>query len=147
MPVARIAALQVAVMGLFLLLAGAFWFFQVIQHEQFREMAENNFQRQLALRAPRGVLFDRTGRILVENRPSYTISIARIHSTDLDRTVRVLAQVVGLDERRIREAVERQRHQPAYRPIVVVQDASLAQVAAVMARRMDFELPDVVVEQ
>lgn len=133
--------------ALFVLLAGAFWFFQIIQHEQFREMAENNFQRELALRAPRGVLFDRNGRILVENRPSFTISIARLHTTDLDRTIRVLSAVIGLDERRLRESVERQRHQPAYRPIVVVQDATLAQVAAVMARRMDFELPDVVVEQ
>lgn len=146
-PTARIAALQVAVTLGFVLLAGAFWFFQIIQHEKFREMAENNFQRELALRAPRGVLFDRNGRILVENRPSFTISIAREHSTDLDRTIRVLSQVAGLDERRVREIVERNRNQPVYRPIVVVQDASLAQVAAVMARRMDFELPDVVVER
>ncbi len=33
------------------------------------------------------------------------------------------------------------------RPITIVQDATLAQVAAVTARRLDFELPDVVVEQ
>src|SRR5690606_17609245 len=53
----------------------------------------------------------------------------------------------GVEERRIRDAVTRGMAQPAYRPIVVIQDASLAQVAAIMARRLDFELPDVVVER
>ena len=146
-PTSRIAVLQVAVIVGFLLLAGTFWFFQIIQHEQFREMAENNHQRELALRAPRGVLFDRDGKILVENRPSYTVSIVRLHTTDLDRTIRVLAAVAGIEERHVRDIVDRARHLPSYRPIVVIQDATLAQVAAIMARRLDFELPDVVVER
>ena len=47
----------------------------------------------------------------------------------------------------MREIVDRHRREPVYRPIVIVQNASLAQVAAVTARRLDFELPDVVVEQ
>ena len=146
-PTARIGAIQAAVIVGFVLLAGAFWFFQIIQHEQFREMAENNHQRELALRAPRGVLYDRHGRILVENRPSYTVSIVRLHTLDLDRTIRVLAAVAGVEEGRVREIVDRARTLPSYRPIVVIQDASLAQVAAIMARRLDFELPDVVVER
>ena len=58
---ARIAIFQVAVTIGIVLLTGTFWFFQIIQHEQFREMAENNHQRELALRAPRGVLYDRNG--------------------------------------------------------------------------------------
>jgi penicillin-binding protein 2 len=43
--------------------------------------------------------------------------------------------------------VDRHRREPTYRPITIVQDATLAQVSAVTARRLDFELPDVVVEQ
>ena len=146
-PAARILVLQIAVVVGFVLLAGAFWFFQIIQHEQFREMAENNHQRELVLRAPRGVLYDRNGKVLVENRPSFTVSIVRAQSTDLDRTIRVLAAVAGLEEPRVREIVERGKTLPGYRPIVVIQDATLAQVSAIMARRLDFELPDVVVER
>jgi len=101
----------------------------------------------LALRAPRGVVFDRDGRVLVENRHSYSISIVREHTKDLNRTVRLLASVLGLEEKSVRELVDRHRREPTYRPITVVQDASLAQVAAVIARRLDTELPDVVVEQ
>ena len=78
---------------------------------------------------------------------SYSISIVREHTRDLDRTVRVLAAVLGVDEKYVRDIVERHRREPTYRPITIVQDASLAQVAAVTARRLDFELPDVVVEQ
>ncbi len=143
----RLAVLQVAVAFGFALLAGTFWFFQIVEHEQFNEMAENNHQRELALRAPRGVLFDRNGRVLVENRPAFNVSIVRLKTTDLDRTIRLLSAVAGVDETGIRELVDRHRHEPSYRPIVVIENATLAQVAAITARRLDFELPDVVVQQ
>jgi len=143
----RLAVLQVAALCLFGVLAFSFWYLQVVQHARFQEMAENNHQRTLALRAPRGVLFDRNGKVLVENRHSFTISIVREHSKDLDRTIAILASVTGLDPADVRQTVERQRHEPSYRPIVIIDDASLAQVAAVTARRLETELPDVVVEE
>ena len=143
----RLTLLRVAIGVAFGLLAGGFWFFQVVQHAQFKEMAENNHQRTLTLRAPRGIIFDRTGKLLVENRNSFNISIVREHTRDLDRTVRVLSTVTGIEEKVVREVVDRHRREPSYRPIVVVQDATLAQVAAVTARRLDFELPDVIVQE
>ena len=141
----RIVILRVAVLVCFVLLAGGFWFFQIAQYQKFKEMAENNHQRTLALRAPRGIIYDRAGRVLVENRDAFNISILREHSKDLNRTIQVLARVTGADEAGIREIVARHRYEPAYRPIVVMQDATLAQVAAVSARRL--ELPDVVVQE
>jgi len=143
----RLNALQFVIAALFSLLAVSFWTLQVVQHAKFEELAENNHQRTLALRAPRGLVFDRDGRVMVENRHSYSISIVREHTKDLNRTVRVLAAVLGLDEAGVRSIVDRHRKEPTYRPITIIQDASLAQVAAVTARRLDFELPDVVVEQ
>lgn len=142
----RLSVLQTLITVIFSVLAVSFWVLQVVEHAKFEEMAENNHQRTLALRAPRGLVFDRNGKVLVENRHSYNISIAREHTKDLDRTIRLLAGVLGMDESRVREIVDRHRHEPSYRPITVVQDATLAQVAAVTARRLDFELPDIVVE-
>src|SRR5213595_2171778 len=110
-------------------------------------MAENNHQRTLARRAPRGLMLDRNGKILVDNRGSYSISIVRERTKDLNRTIRLLSAVLRLDEAGVRSIVDRHRREPTYRPIMVVQDATLAQVAAVKARRLDFELPDIVVEQ
>ncbi len=109
-------------------------------------MAENNHQRTLALRAPRGIVFDRDLKV-VENRQSYSISIVREHTKDLDRTIAMLASVIGWDEASVRDIVNRHKREPAYRPITIVQDASFAQVTAVMAHRLDTELPDVVVER
>src|SRR6187399_2889728 len=143
----RLSVLQYLITVVFSALAVSFWVLQVVQHAKFEELAENNNQRTLALRAPRGIVFDRDGAVLVENRHSYSISIVREHTKDLNRTVRLLASVLGIDEPRVREVVDRHRREPSYRPITIVQDATLAQVAAVNARRLDFELPDVVVEE
>jgi penicillin-binding protein 2 len=143
----RIAVLRVAMVAVFALLAGCFWFFQIVHHARFLEMAENNHQRELPLRAPRGIVYDRHGHVLVENRPAFNVSIVRLHTINMDRTIRLLSGVAGVDEQRIREIVERHRREPSYRPIVVIQDATLAQVAAITARRLEFELPDVVVQR
>src|SRR3984893_10659988 len=139
----RLSVLQYVITLVFSVLAVSFWVLQVVQHAKFEELAENNHQRTLALRAPRGVVFDRDGRVLVENRHSYSISIVRERTKDINRTIRLLAAVIGWDEGRVREIVDRHRREPTYRPITVVQDATLAQVAAVTGRRLDFELPDV----
>ena len=139
--------LQVASVAVFAALSISFWFLQIVENARYEEMAANNHQRTLALRAPRGVLYDRNGQVLVENRNSFTISILREHTKDLDRTVRMLSEVAGLDVNDVRAIVARHRSEPSYRPIVIVDDASLAQVAAIVARRLDFELPDVVVEE
>src|SRR5947207_379366 len=141
----RLAVLQYVVVVTFSVLAVSFWVLQVVQHAKYEEMAENNHQRTLALRAPRGLVFDRNGRVFVENRHSYSISIVREHTKDLNRTIQLLASVLGLPESGVRDIVDRHRREPTYRPITVVQDASQGQVAAVMARRL--ELPDVVVEE
>src|SRR5688572_26089849 len=143
----RLVVLQVGCAVVFTMLAFSFWYLQVVQNEKFEQLAENNHQRTIALRAPRGVMFDRNGQVLVENRSSFTISIVREQTKDLDRTIRALSEVAGLDPKYVQDVVNRHRREPTYRPIVVVDDASLAQVAAVLARRLDNELPDVQVEE
>jgi len=143
----RLVVLQFGIGFLFCALVFGFWYFQIVQNAKFAELAENNHQRTIALRAPRGIIFDRNNNVLVVNRSSFTISIVREHTKDLDRTVQMLAQVLGLDEQEVRDIVNKHKREPSYRPIVVVEDATLAQVAAVQARRLDTELPDVLVQE
>jgi penicillin-binding protein 2 len=140
----RLSALKYLMMAVFSALAICFWVLQVLQHSKFEEMAENNHQRTLAIRAPRGIVFDRNDKVLVENRASLSISIVREQTKDLNRTVRALAAVLGVDEGAVRTIVDRHRKEPSYRPITVVQDATMAQVAAVAARKLD--LPGVYVD-
>ena len=141
----RLTVVRVAVALYFVVLVGSFWFLQVVQHTRYKEMAENNHQRLLPLRAPRGVMFDRHGRVLVENRNAFNISLLREHSTDLEGTIRTLSEITQVPEVQIREAVEHHKREPAYRPIVVITDAEFWQVAAIAARRL--ELPDVLVQE
>jgi penicillin-binding protein 2 len=143
----RLRWLQVTVVVAFVLLTGVFWYFQVVQHGRFREMAENNHLRTMPMRAPRGVIVDRHGEVLVDNRRALMIAIVREQSRDLDATIARLAAVLHLDEGEVRALVQRHRREPTYRPIVIVPDATLAQVAAVSARRLDHELSDVVVQE
>src|SRR5437870_1100122 len=121
----RLTNLQYLITVVFSVLAVGFWVLQVVQHAKFEEMAENNHQRTLPLRAPRGIVLDRNGHVLVENRSSFSISIVREHTKDLNRTIRLLAQVIGYEESAVREIVNRHRREPTYRPITIVQDASI----------------------
>src|SRR5262249_20671677 len=141
----RLTILQGIMSVSFALLAVSFWVLQVAQHQKYAEMAENNHQRTLALRAPRGVVFDRDLKVLVENRRSFSISIVREHSPDMSRTIRLLAAALGQDEASVKAIVDRHRRELTYRPIPIVMDATPAQVAAVLARRL--EMPEIVIEQ
>src|SRR3954468_3597774 len=120
----RLSILQITIIGIFTILAVGFWVLQIVQHAKFEEMADNNHQRTLALRAPRGIVYDRDLKLLVENRRSYSISIVREHSTDLNRPTTLRAAVPGMDEGPARKIGDRPRREPAYRPITVVQGAS-----------------------
>ena len=65
---ARLTVMQVGLGVMFFVLVVSFWAIQVLQHDKFLEEAENNHTREIPLRAPRGAMFDRHGKVLVENR-------------------------------------------------------------------------------
>ena len=121
-----------------------FWVLQIAQYEKYRQRAENNHQRTIALSAPRGVIVDRDGRPLVENRYSLNISLVREQVDDLEASIELLAQVSQVSPSDLWSVVERHRRDPAYRPIVLIRDASLSQVAAFLAHQL--ELPGLIVQ-
>jgi len=129
----RLSVLQYVFVALFSVLAVSFWVLQVAQHAKFEEMAENNNQRTIpgARAARRGV---RSQRSRARREPArLQHSIVREHTKDLNLTIRLLAQVLRLDPVGVKEIVDRHRREPTYRPIMIIQDASLAQVTAVKA--------------
>src|SRR5574339_57712 len=72
-----------------------------------------------ALPAPRGVLFDRNGQLLVENQNTFNIALVREQTKNLDETLRILAAATGVDEAQLHDTVNRRRREPSYRPIVL----------------------------
>jgi penicillin-binding protein 2 len=138
---ARLSVMQYLIAGIFALLAVGFWVFQVAQHEKFSTMAENNHIRRLPLPAPRGVLFDRHGDVLVDNQSMFNIALVREQTGNLDSTLRVLSEATGVAEAQLRETVDRRRLEPKYRPMVLIENATIEQVIAARARQ--WELPGV----
>jgi penicillin-binding protein 2 len=137
----RLGILQSVALGLLALLGIQFWNLQVVRGRYFKLLADNNRSRSVALAAPRGPLLDRGGRVLVENRPSFNVLLFPEHADDLDAEVARLARTLEMGEAQIRERVARRA---LFRPVVVKTDVTLADVAALEARRL--ELPAVSVE-
>ena len=140
-----LALLRAAVVLAFAALAVGFWRLQVVQHDKYHQLAENNHQRTLGLRARRGMVFDRDGRVLVENRNSLNISLVREQVDDLDSTIALLSEVAGVPGAALQSVVDRSRRAPAYQPIVLIRDATIGQVSAVAAHAL--EMPGLFVQE
>jgi penicillin-binding protein 2 len=141
----RLSVVQYLVAVLFAALAVGFWIFQIAQHQKFLETAENNRLRRLPLPAPRGVLLDRDGKVLVENQNTMNIALVRELSKSVGDVLRVLAGATGVDEAQLLDTVNRRRREPTYRPIVLIENATREQVIAVWARRL--ELPGIIYQE
>ena len=126
-----------------LLMLGAFFRAQVLSHRSFALQSETNRLRPIPLPAPRGVITDRTGRVLVENVPGFTIALLPGPEDSLRATLVRLAPLAGLDTAGITRVLQRYRRAP-YLPAVVRHDAPLAMVAALEERRL--EIPGLIVQ-
>src|SRR5688572_13550507 len=137
----RLTVLQYGIAVAFSVLTVGFWIFQVAQHAQFRDIAESQYLQRVPLPAPRGLLVDRNGAVLVKNQESFNIVLLRERTRDIDKTLAILAAATGVDEAQLHETVNRRRREPTYRPIVLIGNASMPQVVAVRARSL--ELPGI----
>ena len=71
----KFIAYRLIVVLAFIVLAAQLWRLQIVRGEQYRLMADRNRFRLVPLDAPRGVIYDRYGRILVRNVPSFSVTI------------------------------------------------------------------------
>jgi penicillin-binding protein 2 len=138
---ARLSVLRVGVIACLALLAIGFWILQIVQFNKYREIAENQHLRTIPLRAPRGVLYDRNGKVLVQNTYSWTIALMREQLTNprnLDDSIVRLAGVTGADAARMADIVRRHRSDASFQPIAIIEHATIEQVMALEARKLEF---------
>ena len=123
------------VMG-FVALASAFFRAQVLRNKEYLAQAEQNRFREVPLAAPRGIIYDRNGRIIAENLPGYAVSLLSPTADSLRSAIRRLANVIPITDDQVEAAVRRWRKNPT-RPAVILPDAPFDVVAVLEERRVE----------
>jgi len=90
----RLAALFVLIIFAILL---RFSHYQVFSREPWRSMAPDQYQRRVKLMAKRGIIFDRTGRILAMDIPVPTVAADPKEIKDIEKAGRKLEAIIGID--------------------------------------------------
>lgn len=112
-----------------LAVAAGFWMTQIARGDHFRELAENNRLRNVAIKAPRGLIFDRNGNILVENVPSYDLALDRSRAANSDQSAVYAAAILRRPVEDLRATLARMRGVPLFQPVVLAKNLSLAEVS------------------
>ncbi len=143
----RLNVIQALVLVLLAVLVTRLYYLQVINGERYAEIAENQRIRLLPILAPRGSIFDRSGRLLVDSRSIYNIILSRedIKGKDFNSLVEPLSTALALDPDMLRERFEEVKSQPAFEYIIVKENATQADIAWVEAHGL--ELPELRIEQ
>ena len=139
----RILALAITCSLGFLALLGQLWYLQVLEGGRLHELSEKNRIRIRPVAAPRGILFDRNGLALVDNRPAFTLSLIPRELEDRDAVVARLSVLLKIPAGELMEALERVAPD-SIRPVRVRRGLTLEDVTKVEERKL--ELPGVIVE-
>ena len=124
-------------------LLGQLWYLQVLEGGKLQEMSDRNRIRIRPVAAPRGILFDRNGLPLVDNRPAFTLSLIPREIDDRDTVMARLSVLLKIPLRELEEALERVPPD-SFRPVRVRRGLTLEEMTKVEERRL--ELPGVVIE-
>lgn len=125
----RIRVLTRVVTTLLVVITTGFWFVQIVQGDYFRELAENNRLRKLPIKAPRGLIFDRARRLLVENIPSYNLMFDRSRSADPGKSLAFAAEVLGKPVEELQTILDGYRGVPEFKPVLLGENLTLSQVS------------------
>jgi penicillin-binding protein 2 len=114
-----------------------FFITQVVDHRKYALQSETNRLRELPLPAPRGVIYDRNGKIIADNVIGYSVSVLAQKEDTLRSVLQRLSQTINLTNQQIEQSVRRFRRAPA-RPTVIIQDAPFDVVSVLEEHRTQF---------
>ncbi len=122
-----------------LILVAAFFRLQVLGGGSYELRSRSNRLRPIPIPAARGAIYDRHGELLAESIPGYSLSLLSAPPDSARATLERLAPYLSLDSTGIEGILERRRRNPQL-PVLVRDDLSFEQVAAVEERRPEFRL-------
>ena len=138
----KIAVLFVLV--IFGILILRLWFLQIVNGSVYRAKSENNRIRLQSMAPFRGVIRDRSGKILVDNRPSYDLYVIPEEIHDTEALLNRLAVLGNLEMASIRERLGRAANGYPFKPVCLKKDISREELAMLETRR--FDLPGVMIK-
>ncbi|HYQ87840.1 MAG TPA: penicillin-binding protein 2 [Bacteroidota bacterium] len=106
---------------------------QFLYQDVYGKKSEENSIRPIAHDPIRGYVFDRNGRLLVDNRPSYTVTVtpAEFHSTSIP----LLSRILSVDSELIQERVNKGKVYNRFSPVKVRRDIDFQTLAAIEENR------------
>jgi penicillin-binding protein 2 len=147
LPQSRLIALSVLVVLFTSLLLFGFWNLQVLDTRHYAELADRNRIRTIPIIAPRGRIYDRNGHVLLDNYPSFSVLLERDSPRQLRQFLPQIAAGLGIGLDDLKQQVDDASGLPRYQPLVILSDATPADIAFVEAHRADIPPLDLLMVQ
>ena len=138
----RVVVGAVVVLLLTCVLIARMYYLQVIQYEYHSTLSENNRVHVQPIPPTRGLIFDRNGVIIADNRPSFSLTLTRERAGKWEQALDVIVEVLELtpDDRALFERRMRQGRRP-FEPVPILFELSEEQIARIAVNQ--FRLPGV----
>jgi penicillin-binding protein 2 len=137
LPQARLAIVSYIIVGMIGVLLLGFWKLQVIDSDKYGQMAEQNRVRSIPIIAPRGRMLDRDGRVLVDNRPSFSVLLLRDDGKPVEQYLPAISDGLGISIEDLHDQLQNTRNLPKFQPIVIKPEASSADLDFIESHRLD----------
>ena len=144
LPQARLAVASYIIVGMIGVLLLGFWKLQVIDSEKYTTMAERNRVREIPVIAPRGRMLDRDGRVLVDNRPSFSVLLLRDEPGQVEKYLPAIADGLGVSLDDLKDQLSSTKSLPKFQPIIIKPDASAADIAFIESHRSDIPILEMI---
>ncbi len=140
----RFRLVIIVMLGVLLLLGWRFGTLQLGQHELYAARADDNRVRLHALAPNRGLILDRQGRVLAENRPAYRLVVVPERTAGLDETIAKLSDLVPISGDELRRFNLQRQRSRRFESLTLKSNLSDEEVARLAIRR--HRLPGVEIE-
>lgn len=112
------------------------WYVQIYRGDYYRQISENNRIQYIEIPAPRGIIYDRAGRVVLGNRPYFDLVLVPQYLTDATTTFRILARLLHMPSALFERRLWQNRGQPKYLPVNLKRNLSLHEVASIQSNRI-----------
>jgi penicillin-binding protein 2 len=127
-----------AIIFVFSVFGSRLWYLQIIEGNQLREFSEKNRFKQTKVVAPRGMILDREGRSLVENRPGFQAILNPQYIDDVESLAETLGPLLGMDKQRVIAKIDKaQKQNGPYAQIHLKDNLSREEVYHLKRIRLD----------